>query len=90
MLTTLNRPDPVVPPWSPIPPAPVPPPHVDVHPPLVFIPPVWEYKHLVRAAAVDPETDEVELGRLGAEGWELVNVVFDGVAQHLYLKRQLR
>lgn len=90
MLTTLNRPDPLVPPWSPIPPAPAPPPHVDVRPPLVFIQPVWEYKHLIRTATVDPEAEEVELGRLGAEGWELVNVVFDGVAQHLYLKRQLR
>lgn len=88
MLTTPHRPDPVVPPWSPIPPAPAPP-QVGIHPPLVFMPPVWEYKRLVRAGG-DPDADDVELERLGAEGWELVNVVFDGVAQHLYLKRQLR
>jgi hypothetical protein len=56
---------------------------------MVFIRAVWEYEHLVRPAQ-DSEADEAELARLGAEGWELVNVVFDGVAHHLYLKRQLQ
>lgn len=88
MRTTFERPQPPpVPPWSPTAPTP---PQVDVRPPFVFIQPVWEYQHLVWAPAGDPTIEAGQLNQLGAEGWELVNVIFDGQAQHLYLKRQIR
>jgi len=38
----------------------------------------------------EPGAEEVELNRLGAAGWELVNTLFDGRMVHLYLKREVQ
>jgi len=54
-----------------------------VQPPVVYVQPVWEYKHL----AAETAPDETELNALGAEGWELVGVVPTPTAVHCYLKR---
>jgi hypothetical protein len=69
-----------------VPPVPPPVPDVRVQPPLVYIQPVWEYKHLV----ADTALEDAELNALGAEGWELVGVVPAPSATHLYFKRLAR
>jgi len=58
-----------------------------IEPPTVFVPPTWEYKHLVRHVPDEPLLGESELNALGAEGWELVSVHADRGAVHYYLKR---
>jgi len=61
-----------------------------IRPPVVFVPPVWEYKHLVRRVPDEALLDEAELNSLGAEGWELVSVHGEGTAVHFYFKREVR
>ena len=61
-----------------------------VEPPLVFVPPKWEYRHLVRKAADEPPIGEEELNALGAEGWELVAVFAGPGSVHFYFKRLIR
>lgn len=55
-----------------------------MHPPLIYLQPVWQYKHIVRPTR--KMLDEAELNGLGAEGWELVGVVSAGRAVHFYFK----
>lgn len=61
-------------------------PDVHVRPPLVHVPPVWEYKHVVRQAS-EPPLDEATLNTLGEEGWELAGVVTHSGTTHFYFKR---
>jgi hypothetical protein len=68
-----------------VPPIPAPPPDVRVQPPLVYVPAVWEYRHVTSEIA----PDDAELNALGADGWELVSVVSLLNAVHLYFKRQV-
>lgn len=77
-------PDTLTPPY--VPPLPPQAPDVRVHAPLVYVQPVWEYKHVVGENA----PAESELNTLGAEGWELVGVVPASNAVHLYFKRLVR
>lgn len=72
------------------PPLPPPLPEVHVHPPVVYVEPVWEYKALARKSPQEPPPDEAELNALGAQGWELVGVVPVGGALHFYFKRLVR
>ncbi len=53
---------------------------------MVYIPAIWEYKHL----ATEPGADEQELNSLGARGWELVGIVPLASATHFYFKRLRR
>lgn len=61
-----------------------------VEPPVVFVQPVWEYKHLVRRIPGEEPLDQDELNRLGTEGWELVGLYTDSTTLHFYLKRLVR
>lgn len=56
-------------------------------PPVVFVPPTWEYKHLLRRVPHESLLDEAELNALGAEGWELVSVYAEAPGVHFYFKR---
>lgn len=60
---------------------------VRVEPPLIHIPAIWEYKHLVRELATESLPDDRELNALGADGWELVGMVVHAGSLHVYLKR---
>jgi len=60
-----------------------------IEPPMVFVPPTWEYRHLVRRAPDESVLGESELNALGAEGWELVSVHAEGGAVHFYFKREV-
>jgi len=64
------------------------PPGIRVQPPVVYVEPTWEYKHLVRELAREPAPDEAELNALGTEGWELAGVFARGSEAHFYFKRQ--
>jgi hypothetical protein len=59
-----------------------------VPPPVVYVEPTWEYKHVFRDLAREPAPDEVELNDLGAKGWELAGAFAHGNEAHLYFKRQ--
>jgi hypothetical protein len=50
-------------------PQPLPIPHLE--PPLVYVPPTWEYHHVQKTAG--QSLNEQQLNALGAEGWELVD-----------------
>lgn len=78
-----------------IPSPPAQPPHVPdsmpvrrMEPPMVFVPPAWEYRQLYKPNGETP--DEAELNTLGAEGWELAGVSPGPGGVHFYFKRQLR
>jgi hypothetical protein len=58
-----------------------------IEPPVVFVPPTWEYRDVVRRVPQESPLRESELNALGAEGWELVSVYAEGGAVHFYLKR---
>ena len=64
------------------------PPGARVHPPVVYVEPTWEYKHLARNLAREPAPDEAELNALGAKGWELAGAFASGTDAHFYFKRQ--
>ena len=73
----------------PFPPPPPPeprPPEVQVHAPMVFVPPRFEYKHEVREGTA--ALDEAELNTLGAAGWELTGILAEGSRAHFYFKRE--
>ncbi len=72
----------------PVPPEPQRPPGIRVQPPVVYVEPTWEYKHLVRDLAKETAPDEAELNALGADGWELAGTFVYGSAAHFYFKRQ--
>lgn len=59
-----------------------------IQPPVVYVEPTWEYKHLVRDLAKAPAPDEAELNALGAEGWELAGTFARRTEAHFYFKRQ--
>lgn len=65
-------------------------PEVHVKPPMVFVEPAWEYKHVERRLAGQEPLGESELNALGDDGWELTGVVSDGRAAHFYFKRQTK
>ncbi len=80
---------------STIPPHPVPPlfptepsQRAPIQPPMVYVPPVWEYKHLTRKLGADALPGEEELNTLGNDGWELAAVIPEANQVHLYFKRQ--
>ena len=61
-----------------------------VAPPMVFVPPRWEYKHLVRKATDEAPIGEDELNALGGEGWELAALYTGSGSVHFYFKRLIR
>jgi hypothetical protein len=66
------------------------PPHLPephVVPPMVFVQPVWEYKHLLRPLPAPGPLSEAELNALGGDGWELVAVYPEPASLHFYFKR---
>ena len=65
-------------------------PSVRVQPPLVYVEPAWEYKHLTRSATEQEPLSEAELNALGNDAWELVSVFTDGRSVHFYFKRQTK
>ncbi len=65
-------------------------PDVRVHPPVVYVQPVWEYKHVLRKLSEGAPPSEEQLNSLGAEGWELVGVAAEAGATHFYFKRLVR
>ena len=65
-------------------------PEVHVHPPLVFVPPAWEYQEVVRSLDEAGALTEPELNALGADGWELAGILQDGRQVNYYFKRQTR
>ena len=71
---------------TPFPPA-SPGPQTPLAPPVVYVAPMWEYKHLRRDLAADPPFAEEELNALGADGWELAAVIPAATAIHFYFKR---
>jgi len=79
-------------PPPPFPPRPAYPPMPEVHvqPPVVFVQPAWEYRHLTRAPGAEGALTEQELNELGAAGWELVGVISEQSAVHFYFKRQVQ
>ncbi len=58
-----------------------------LEPPMVYVPPTWEYMAVVRPSAVDQLPTVVELNALGTQGWELAGVVHAGDVVHFYFKR---
>lgn len=70
-----------------IPPEPDRPLGIPIHPPVVYVAPSWEYRHVVRELAEGPP-GEAELDALGAEGWELAAAFTQGASAHLYFKRE--
>jgi hypothetical protein len=70
-------------------PSPTPPtiPEVHVQAPVVYVAPVWEYKHIARDLASEELLGDAELNELGTQGWELTSVVTDGRSAHFYFKR---
>lgn len=74
-------------------PHPLPPytvPDVRVQPPMVFVEPAWEYKHVARSLTEQEPLGEKELNELGAQGWELAGVFTDTQSAHFYFKRLTR
>jgi len=65
-------------------------PETHVEPPMVFVPPVWEYRVLTRPLPAPGPLSEAELNGLGGEGWELVAVYPAPASLHFYFKRLLR
>lgn len=62
-------------------------PRAPLQPPVVYVAPVWEYKHLHRPVGSDAPLSEEELNALGADGWELTAVVPGPTGTHFYFKR---
>ena len=60
---------------------------VKIQPPMVFVHPVWEYKHLVRKRPTEQPPEDADLNALGVEGWELVGMFVEADALHFYFKR---
>jgi hypothetical protein len=65
-------------------------PDVRVQPPMVFVEPAWEYKHVSRSLTEQEPLGENELNELGAQGWELAGVFNDSRSAHFYFKRLTR
>ena len=88
MLSTVP-PHPVPPPFPPQPPFPpaAPGPHAALQPPMVYVAPAWEYKHVERPAGAEPPFPADELNALGADGWELTAVIPTPATVHFYFKR---
>jgi hypothetical protein len=61
-----------------------------VEPPMVFVPPRFEYKHLIRKLADEAAIGEEELNALGTEGWELAAFYTGPSSVHFYFKRLTR
>jgi len=61
-----------------------------VEPPMVFVVPRWEYKHLVHKVTDEAPIGEEELNALGREGWELAAVYTGLGSVHCYFKRLVR
>lgn len=65
-------------------------PTVRVQPPLVYVEPAWEYKHLTRSMTEQDPLSETELNTLGNDAWELAGVFTDGRSVHFFFKRQTK
>ena len=61
-----------------------------LEPPMVFVPPRWEYKHVARKVTDEAPMAQEELNALGAEGWELAALYTGPGSVHLYFKRLIR
>ena len=61
-----------------------------LEPPMVFVPPKWEYKNIVRATTAEAPIGEEELNALGAEGWELTALFAGPGSVQFYFKRLIR
>lgn len=61
-----------------------------VEPPMVFVPPTWEYKHLVHRVTDEAPIGEQELNALGRDGWELAAVYTGPGSVNFYFKRLVR
>ena len=70
------------------PPLPEPVTRAPVQPPVVYVAPTWEYKHVERALGAGAPSSEDELNALGADGWELAAAVPAASRVHFYFKRQ--
>jgi hypothetical protein len=66
------------------------PPEMHLVPPMVFVPPAWEYRELRRSLPDQGPLSEAELNALGTEGWELVGIYPEAAALHFYFKRLIR
>jgi hypothetical protein len=66
------------------------PPPFHVAPPMVFVPPRWEYKHLIHKVTDEAPINEEELNALGSEGWELAAFYTGPSSVHFYFKRLIR
>lgn len=62
-------------------------PRAPMVPPMVYVTPVWEYRHLAREMRGEGPIREEELNALGAEGWELTATIPAGPIVHFYFKR---
>ena len=72
-----------------VPPNPATAPDVQVHPPLVYMAPVWEYRHAAYPVAdAGAASTLAALEALGRDGWELAGVIGDGQLVHYYFKRE--
>jgi hypothetical protein len=58
-----------------------------LEPPMVYVPPAWEYMEIERSVSADQLPTAADLNTLGADGWELAGVVQAGDAAHFYFKR---
>jgi hypothetical protein len=58
-----------------------------LEPPMVYVPPAWEYMEIERSVTAGQLPTIAELNALGAAGWELAGVVQAGDMAHFYFKR---
>jgi hypothetical protein len=63
--------------------------HEPVRPPMIYIEKQtkWEYKQMIRNLEKESPPDEVELDRLGEEGWEMSGVAQQPPLAYFYFKR---
>jgi hypothetical protein len=58
-----------------------------MEPPMVYVPPTWEYMSIERPSAADQMPSAAELNEFGAQGWELAGVAQVAGSMHFYFKR---
>jgi hypothetical protein len=63
-------------------------PRAPLQAPMVYVAPMWEYRHIHRPVGGEaPPISEDELNALGADGWELTAVIPGPTGAHFYFKR---
>jgi hypothetical protein len=58
--------------------------------PMIYMEPVWAYRHVQRPLAELAALADAELDALGADGWELAGVTSDEKVAHFFFKRLVR